>query len=84
MPPFADGAPRDAPADVPVDAAPLPVTVTVIGPNGPESGVTIVFDDSTGALIGTATTSATGTVSQLLPAGSEVTAAFGTRLRRSS
>jgi hypothetical protein len=80
-PPFADGAPHDAsPTDAPVDAPPLPVVVTVIGPNGPESGVTIVFDDSTGALIGMATTSAAGMVSQVLPAGSEVTAAFGTPL----
>ncbi len=87
-PPFADGAPHDAtptdatptdaPADVTIDTAPPQVVVTVLGPNGPESGVTILFNDPSGAPLITATTGAAGTTSQLLQPGSSVTALFGT------
>ena len=65
----------DVPADVPVV---LPVTVTVIGAQGLESGVTVVYEDSGGAVTGTGTTGVTGTASKIVPAGSMVTVLLGT------
>jgi hypothetical protein len=66
-----------------VDAAeepppPLPVTVIVLGPSGPEAGKTIVFSDATGAIVTTGTTDASGTVVQRLGTASQVTALLGT------
>jgi hypothetical protein len=66
----ADGATIDAPLS--------PVTMTITGPTGPESGVSVVFHDPFGTQLGVATTDATGTVSMLVPAGSMATAIFGT------
>ncbi len=57
---------------------PLPVTVIVVGPGGPEAGKTIVFSDANGLLLATGTTNAAGTVVQPLAAGSQVTALLGT------
>ena len=68
----------DARADAVVDAGPLPVTVTVLLGAAPEPGVAVVFQDATGAVLSTATTDATGTVSQLVASGSQVTAVLGT------
>jgi hypothetical protein len=68
----------DASPDVAEEpAAPPPVTVVVRGPSGPESRVTIVFSDSTGAFLSQATTDANGRVVQELPANSMVTAVLG-------
>ena len=69
----------DAPlaVDAPIDAAPLPVTATVVGGYGYEQGVTIVWGDSTGAVISASTTSAQGTASQTVTAGAMVTALLG-------
>lgn len=76
--------PQDASLDVPLgDAAetgPVAVAITVFGAGGPEPGVTVVYQDATGAVVGTpATTGATGTVSQPLPAGAAmITVLLGT------
>jgi hypothetical protein len=64
-------------ADV-YDAGPAPVTVVVRNEFALESGVTVVFQDATGAVIGTATTDATGSAAMVVPAGSQVTALIGT------
>jgi len=76
--------PQDASVDVPVgndasEAAPGAVAITVFGATGPEQGVTIVYGDATGAVVGTpATTNATGMVDQALPAGATmITALLG-------
>jgi hypothetical protein len=60
--------------DAPVDSGPAPVTLLVTNDLGPEPGVLVVFHDSTGAILGTATTGANGTVSQQLAPNSQVTA----------
>ncbi|MFI5296827.1 MAG: hypothetical protein ACHREM_01905 [Polyangiales bacterium] len=83
----ADVATTDAPSDTrasegggdsgTTDAAPLPVTITVINALGVEPGVSIAFQDATGAVIGTATTDSTGTASRVVPTGSQVTAILG-------
>ena len=53
--------------DVAVEAAPAPsLTITATGLMGPEPGVVVVFGDSNGAPIATATTDATGRVTQPL------------------
>ncbi len=68
----------DAPLDVAVEASVPPVVVTVVGAGGPEPGVTIVYDDATGAVVlGTATTDANGQAARVLPPGSMVTALIG-------
>jgi hypothetical protein len=54
------------------------VQVVVVTASGPESGVTVVFSDATGALVATGTTDATGSVTQDVAAGSQVTALFNT------
>jgi hypothetical protein len=72
-----DAGPVDSGADS-ADAAPAPLTLTVLSGGLPESGVLVVFQDATGAVVSTATTDATGTVSQLVVAGSQLTAALGT------
>jgi len=64
--------------DAAVDATPLPVTLTVTNDEGPEQGVLVVFQDATGTVITTATTDATGRVTQQLAADSQVTAVLGT------
>ena len=65
------------PADA-ADGAPAPVTVKVLLGAAPESEVLVVFQDATGAVLSSATTDATGTVSRIVAAGSQVTAALGT------
>ncbi len=74
-----DAAPLDAGApDAPVDAGPLPVTLLVVDTSGhPEPGVTVVFSDASGAVLSSTTTGNAGTVSQVVAAGSQVTALFG-------
>jgi hypothetical protein len=68
----------DATPDVAEEPAPpLAVTVVVVGPGGPESGVTIVFDDSTGAFVSQSMTDTNGRVTQVLAANSMVTAVLG-------
>lgn len=57
-------------SDSSVDAGPQPVTVNVLLAGAPESGVLVVFQDASGAVVTTATTGATGSVSQLVVAGS--------------
>lgn len=77
--------PQDASVDSPPrneagkEAGMLAVTITVFGATGPEQGVTIVYGDATGAVVGTpATTDAAGMVTQLLPAGATmITALLG-------
>ncbi|HEX3771927.1 MAG TPA: hypothetical protein VHV30_13720, partial [Polyangiaceae bacterium] len=58
-------------------APPLGVTIVVLGPGGPESGVTIVFDDASGAFVSQAMTDASGRVTQVLAPNSMVTAVLG-------
>ena len=73
--PEASPSPDSAPAP---DAAPAPVTITAVGTDGSvEQGVPIFFSDPTGALLSSAITDANGQVTQLVPAGSQVTAVFG-------
>lgn len=62
------------------DAGPKPVTVMVFGASGAEQGVTVVFGDATGAVVGTpATSDSAGFVAQVLPAGATtITALLGT------
>ncbi|HTQ41339.1 MAG TPA: hypothetical protein VMI75_01190 [Polyangiaceae bacterium] len=69
----------DVSIDVPMEAAAGAVAITVFGASGPEQGVTIVYGDSTGAVVGTpATTNAAGVVDQALPAGATmITALLG-------
>jgi hypothetical protein len=67
----------DAGADAPVDVV-QPVTIVVTGELGPEQGITIVYQDATGAVLSTATTDSSGSASQAIPAGSQVTVLFGT------
>ncbi len=71
----------DAMAVVP-DATMVPTTVTVVVVNdhGPEPGVTVVFQDASGAVVITAVTDATGKASAPAIAGGQVTAAFGSGL----
>jgi hypothetical protein len=77
--------PHDASVDVPTapdasEAAPAAVSIAVFGASGPEQGITIVYEDATGAVVGTpATTGTTGMVSQVLPTGATmITALLGT------
>jgi hypothetical protein len=77
--PFADGGTPDTSiADVVVDVAPLPVTVRVTNPTGPEEGVVVVFDTAAGVVSGMGTTDAAGEVTQMVAAGSEATVVLGT------
>jgi hypothetical protein len=76
-----DSGPADSGADVALDsgdAAPAPLTLTVLLAGAPESGVLVVFQDAAGAVVSTATTDAAGSVSQLVVAGSQVTVFLGT------
>ena len=61
-----------------VDAGPLAVTVVVVNDLGPEPGATVVFQDATGHVLATVTTDASGRASQVVEAGSQVTAVLGT------
>jgi hypothetical protein len=56
------------------------VSILVFGASGPEQGVSIVFGDATGAVVGaSATTAVNGLVNQALPAGATmITALLGT------
>jgi hypothetical protein len=79
--PFGDGGIADTSiADVVVDAAPLPVTVKVTTLSGPEAGILVVFDTAAGVVSGMATTDSTGTVTQVVAAGSQATVVLGTAL----
>ncbi len=60
------------------DAAPTTVTVVVVNDHGPEQGATVVFQDATGNVVTTAITDASGKATQLVAAGSQVTAVLGT------
>jgi hypothetical protein len=70
----------DAGADAPpiIDAGPLPLTLTVLLNGAPEPGVNVVLQDDTGAVVTTAITGATGSITQLVAAGSQVTVLLGT------
>ena len=82
--PMDAGVPETSTPDAVVvpDAAMVPTTVTVVVVNdrGPEPGVTVVFQDATGAVASTAVTDATGKASAAAIAGGQVTAAFGSGL----
>jgi hypothetical protein len=67
-----------APEAAAPDAGPQPVTVAVTTDRGPEQGVTVVFQDSSGAVLATAITDLSGKAAQVVPAGSQVTAVMGT------
>jgi hypothetical protein len=67
----------DAGADVVEEPAPMPVTVFVLSQGAPESGKAIVFSDPSGVTLATGTTDTTGSVVQLVPAGTQVTALLG-------
>jgi len=54
-----------------------PARVLVLGASGPESGKTVVFEDSTGAVIDTATTDALGRAARQIAPGTQVTVLFG-------
>ena len=79
VPPGEDAATSDAGVDTGVDAGPQPLTLRVLLGGAPEPGVSVVFQDATGTALTTATTGATGTVSQLVTAGSQVTVVLGTQ-----
>jgi hypothetical protein len=65
--------------DAPVpEAGPQPVTVVVHSALGPEQGVTVVFQDASGAVLFTGITDALGSASAFVPAGSQATALMGT------
>jgi hypothetical protein len=76
-----DAGPTDASVDVATDvveAGPAPTVVVVGGANGYESGIPILFSDASGNVVASATTDATGQVSQIVPAGGMVTVVLGT------
>jgi hypothetical protein len=60
------------------EAGPLPVTVVVVTDRGPEPGVAVVFQDSTGNAQSTVMTDTTGRASQVVPTGSQITVVLGT------
>lgn len=68
----------DSSVDSPVDAGPMPITVAVVSPSGPESGVPVVFGDASGAVVGNAVQTVGGTVSTLQSGISMVTVLLGT------
>ncbi len=68
----------DAPVDVPVEAAPQPITVVVAGNSGPESGIDVVWGDATGAVVGSPVQTTNGTAVTLLPNVTMATVLFGT------
>ncbi len=60
------------------EAGPALVTVLVHSVNGPEQGVTVVFQDAAGAVLGTATTDASGLAVHIAQGVSQATAVMGT------
>ncbi len=79
--PINDAALSDAGADTSIadaDAAAQPLTLKVLLLGAPEQGIHVVFQDATGVVITSADTDATGTVTQLVAAGSQVTVLLGT------
>ena len=65
----------DGPTDSAIDAAPLPVTVTITGNSGTAVvGATVYFQNADSSLVAEATTDASGSASQLMAAGGYVTA----------
>jgi hypothetical protein len=82
MPEAAVDAPVDSPADVAKEAAPeagfTGLEVVVTTDSGPESGVTIVVQDATGAVVTSGKTDATGRVTfPTVAANSQMTAVLG-------
>ncbi|HTB72617.1 MAG TPA: hypothetical protein VK762_05220 [Polyangiaceae bacterium] len=75
--PFATDTGTPAPEASTPDAAPTTVSVLVVNDHGPESGVTVVFQDAAGNPVATATTDASGTATQVAVAGSQVTVVMG-------
>lgn len=74
----ADSSPPIVTVDA-ADAGPAPVSLVVLGPSGlPEANVGVVFSDASGAVLSFATTPATGTLTEVLAPGSQVTVLFGT------
>lgn len=72
--------PGDAGTDATTDAeppAPTDVTIHVASTSGPAAGVTIVFHDASGAVVGTAKTDATGTAKSSGATPAQVTALLG-------
>jgi len=80
--PMDSSPPVDAPAEAVNDAGPTSVTVTVIGALGPESGISVVWGDATGAIVTTTTTGAAGSTTLVVAdsgtSGGMITALLGT------
>jgi hypothetical protein len=74
--PVESGLPEAAPAEA--EAGPPIVAVRVTNASGPESGITVVFQDASGNVVMATTTGATGIASFLAAAGSQVTVVMGT------
>ena len=68
----------DASTDVLVEAGPQPITVVVVGNSGPESGISVVWGDATGAVVGNAVQTTNGTATTLLPNVTMATVLIGT------
>jgi hypothetical protein len=64
--------------DAPVDSTPAVLTVIVGGPFGPEQGIPVVWSDSSGAVVATSTTDASGAASTVAPSVSTLTVVMGT------
>jgi hypothetical protein len=64
--------------DAPQEAAPSnTATVIVTKAGAPDPGVTVVFEDAAGNLVGSAVTGADGKASSVVVAGSQITVLFG-------
>jgi hypothetical protein len=64
--------------DAPQEAAPSnTATVLVTKAGAPDPGVTVVFEDAAGNLVGSAVTGADGKASNVVVAGSQITVLFG-------
>jgi hypothetical protein len=72
------GTPDSTTPDSDIDEPAIGVRVNVTrGGATPLAGITVVFQDANGAVIGTATSDNNGTVFQSVPSGSQVTALLG-------
>jgi hypothetical protein len=70
--------PDSAAPDAPQEAAPSSTaTVIVTKAGAPDPGVTVVFEDAAGNLVGSAVTGADGKASSVVVAGSQITVLFG-------
>lgn len=75
-----DGSVTDAPPplDAPADTTPSNTATVVVTKGGaPSAGVTVVFEDAAGNLVGTAITGADGKATNPVVAGSQITVALG-------